>query len=242
MNLSSSNMISSIFACHYLGQLRTPRYLIAIIFRNYKLLNVYLSLSSSIMNCSIFACLYLRQLCTPQYLLVIIFVNYKLLNICLSLSLSIMNCSMFACLYPRQLWIAQRSWTTSLQQQKRTTTQSQAQFYTLYYHSSLVMGTVVRKGFNEDVWWLQEGGWVFTEHYRSCLIWWWYRLFVTAAMTVDYDNDGPRMNIEWGNKSTMVIVPTKPYFFLPNLGWIGQKKKSLRSSSEPIMLFQKVER
>ena len=69
-----------------------------------------------------------------QYLLVFIFVNYELLNVCLSLS----------------SWIAQRSWTTSLQQQKRTTTQSQTQFNSFYYHSSLVMGIVVRKGFNED--------------------------------------------------------------------------------------------
>ena len=221
------------------------QYLLVFIFVNYVLLNICSSLSLSITNCSIFVCLYLCQLWVAQCLLVFIFVNYELLNVCLSLSLSIMNCSMFACLYPRQLWIAQRSWTTSLQQQKRTTTQSQTQFNIFYYHSSLIMGTVVRKGFNEDDLMITRRGmgvhWTLSflsddDDDIACL---WQ---LTAAMTVDYDNDGPRMNIEWGNKSTMVIVPTKPYFFLPNLGWIGQKKKSLRSSSEPIMLFQKVER
>ena len=169
----------------------------------------------------------LRQLCTPQYLLVIIFVNYKLLNICLSLSLSIMNCSMFACLYPRQLWIAQRSWTTSLQQQKRTTTQSQTQFNTFYYHSSLIMGTVVRKGFNEDDLMITRRG--FGVHWAlsflsdddddiACL---WQLLWLLTMIMMAHEwilNEGIRA--QW------LLFPLSPISFYPISDGLAKKRKA----------------
>lgn len=182
------------------------------------------------MYSSIFARHYLCQLQIAQYLFVFIFVNYELLNVCLSLSSSIMNCSTF---------LNNKSSTT---EEDNHSVSNSIQHVLLLFWSDNGDCDEDEERIMRMIWWLQEGVGCSLNIIVLVWWWWWYRLFVTAAMTVDYDNDGPRMNIEWGNKSTMVIVPTKPYFFLPNLGWIGQKKKSLRSSSEPIMLFQKVER
>ena len=181
------------------------------------------------MYSSIFARHYLCQLQIAQYLFVFIFVNYELHNVCLSLSLSIMNCSMFACLYPRQLWIAQRSWTTSLQQQKRTTTQtqSQTQFNIFYYHSSLIMGTVVRKGFNQDYLMITRRG--FGVHWAllflsdddddiACL---WQLLWLLTMIMMAHEwilNEGIRA--QW------LLFPLSPISFYPISDGLAKKRKA----------------